>query len=261
MSAAYILRRACRALPGWSLLGILLWPMALDAAPAAPPASAPATLRDARLAMYARRALMQDDLLAPLNLGISVRQNVAIIWGPVPSQELAKRAVDRLREVKGLIEIRSQIYIAALEEPLPFKPPAHPPLMPLEPRQPPVPHPGDTLKFPRNALGTSLPSLTEPPSSRPLSESVALLPPVPRGTLTSGSAEASPSLPLAIEQVRLSDLRFRLARSEVQAGVVHLSGAVSRREDMLDLAERISRLPGVQRVILRDVLLEPRLGL
>jgi hypothetical protein len=49
------------------------------------------------------------------------------------------------------------------------------------------------------------------------------------------------------------DERFRQLRAEVHGRTVHLRGTAARWEDVHDLARRISRLPGVDRVALEDI--------
>jgi hypothetical protein len=202
--------------------------------------------------MYARQALLKDEQLAGRNLGISVRQGIATVWGPVPSEAVARRAVERLREVKGLLDVRSQLYVAAAAEPPP-KSSGRPALLPLEPLMPnDLDNPAGTLKYPRTAAGGPRP----PPVSgdrpaRPLSEAVALLAPVPPGGWNATPTSSS-NLASSVEELWRSDLRYRIIRPQIQGSVVYLHGMASRREDMLDLAERLSRLPGVERVILKE---------
>ena len=58
-----------------------------------------------------------------------------------------------------------------------------------------------------------------------------------------------PPLVEALEQLRRSSERFRPIRIEVQGGVVRLWGNAARGEDVFTFAQRISHLPGVERVI------------
>ena len=52
-----------------------------------------------------------------------------------------------------------------------------------------------------------------------------------------------------LEQLRRSSERFRPIRVEVQGRVVRLWGNAARGEDVFTFAQRISHLPGVERVI------------
>jgi hypothetical protein len=56
-----------------------------------------------------------------------------------------------------------------------------------------------------------------------------------------------------IERLRQSDARFRGLRPQVQGGLVELRGLVNRWEDLHDFARRVSRLSGVERVVLQDI--------
>src|SRR5207245_2442047 len=72
------------------------------------PAEAGSAKDDLYQTVLARRALQNDALLAPLNLGVRVRQRVATLWGPVASAEAARRAVALLRELPELAAVRSE---------------------------------------------------------------------------------------------------------------------------------------------------------
>src|SRR5205085_7237670 len=86
-----------------------------------------------------------DPQLGPLDLGVQVSSRVAVLWGPVPSRELAYRAEQRLRTLYDLVEVRNRLTIDsdgaapwALPHPDPprFLPDEVPPLSPKEPRPP-----------------------------------------------------------------------------------------------------------------------------
>ena len=61
------------------------------------------------------------------------------------------------------------------------------------------------------------------------------------------------SLPLplieVLEHLRQSNERFRAVRFEVQGGVVHLWGNAANSADVFTLAQQVSHLPGVERVV------------
>ena len=94
--------------------------------------------------LQAREVLQGDDGLADLNLGIFVRRHVAVLWGPVPSQELKLRAEVRLRTMLPLADVRNELNVAGGDY---FLPPASPPLSPplpwklpdIGPAEPPIP--------------------------------------------------------------------------------------------------------------------------
>src|SRR5262249_39715327 len=79
----------------------------------APPASAAPSQRDLELTVKARKAMAQDEDLARAGLSVRVRQGVAVLGGAVPSAELLKRAVKKVEQVKGVLEVRSELRVAA----------------------------------------------------------------------------------------------------------------------------------------------------
>jgi hypothetical protein len=111
----------------------------------------PATERDIMLTMQARRALLLDTELAPLNLGVRVHNRVATLWGPVPSADLAFKAEQRLRGLLELLAVRNDLIIAPGSAPamaplpasfLPLPPsPALPAIAPGHAAPPPLPPP------------------------------------------------------------------------------------------------------------------------
>jgi hypothetical protein len=46
-------------------------------------------------------------------------------------------------------------------------------------------------------------------------------------------------------------------RAEVRGGLVFLSGTVYRWEDLYQLARTLGRLPGVERVVFKDIKTDP----
>jgi BON domain len=73
--------------------------------------AAAADSRDVVHTLLARRALLQDARLAPYNLGVKLQNREVVIWGTVPSAELAKRAEDLVRGVPEFVHVRSEVRI------------------------------------------------------------------------------------------------------------------------------------------------------
>ena len=72
------------------------------------------TARDIQLSVHARKALADDSDLGPANLGVRVQDNVAVLWGPVSSEALKRRAVDVVKKVKGVFTVKdADVYVAA----------------------------------------------------------------------------------------------------------------------------------------------------
>jgi hypothetical protein len=78
------------------------------------------------------------------NIGVTVRNRVATLWGPVPSAEVAFRAELCLKAMIELTEVKNDLVLSEHVKPMrvPLKidnppsliPPALPPLLPSTPR-------------------------------------------------------------------------------------------------------------------------------
>jgi hypothetical protein len=95
----------------WPVALMLVWVLCVG-----PPASAD-TPRDGRLTLRSRQALFADPDLAACNLGVSVQDGVATLIGTVPTNDLAARAVERLRRVAGLLDVQSELKVVAPADP------------------------------------------------------------------------------------------------------------------------------------------------
>lgn len=211
------------------------------------------SLRNGRLICQARRALSRDDTLGSLNLGVSAREGEVVVWGFVLSPVAAELAVEKLRRLPGVVRVRSELQVLSPNDPLadclngPIGAPATPlPTLPatlaaparLTSRWTDGATPLDATPGPEAApAGTTvMPTLTAPQAAPPVADTVLA----------------------AIERLQKSEARYRGIRVEVEAGVVRLSGVVARAEDGMELAQAVSRLPGVQRVSIRDVKVSSR---
>src|SRR5437868_1164670 len=76
---------------------------------AAPPSDA--VLADCRLTVRAREAMRKDELLRDLNLGVTVRNHVATLWGPVPSKLLSRRSAECVRRVPGIADVVNRLVV------------------------------------------------------------------------------------------------------------------------------------------------------
>jgi hypothetical protein len=70
-------------------------------------------------------------------------------------------------------------------------------------------------------------------------------------------SEASSRVIKEIETLRRSSPHFSQLRAELDNGVVSLSGSASRWEQVYDLGRAIARMPGVKRVVFKDVQADP----
>ena len=124
-------------------MAALRWLLTLTAlagvAPTGQAAPPKVTLADVLQTMQACKRLQEDELLAPLNVGVKVRGRIAVLWGPVPTAELALRAEQRLRQMIELIDIRNELIVMPedlRDVPVPQAPP---PLFLPEKSPPPLP--------------------------------------------------------------------------------------------------------------------------
>jgi osmotically-inducible protein OsmY len=228
------------------------------------------TEEDCQLALFARDRLFGDEVLGPLNLGVTVRAGVATLWGTVPSPALAHRAQERIRTVPGLARVKNDLRISNLDE--------------------------DTAEFlkgptrdrevrrmneQQKSIGSFDPSTTTSPSSLARRREVAplvsraedfkrsaakfspplVMPsiPVPAGpTVTVSSFEPAPDwaprspLENSVEGLRRNNERFQGIRYRVEDGVVHLWGSQATGADVFTFAQMAARLPGVLRVIVEQ---------
>lgn len=90
--------------------------------------------RDMRQTLQARKILAEDPDLAAWNIGVTVRDRVATLWGPVPSAEVAFRAELCLKAMVELAEIRNELFISELVRPMrvPLKIDRAPEIIPSE---------------------------------------------------------------------------------------------------------------------------------
>jgi hypothetical protein len=234
----------------------VLEPAAAAGAVAGPPASrSPSTqaTEDCQLTVFARQALQDDETLAPLNIGVSVHGGVATLWGTVADAAIGRRAHEQVRQVQGVTEVRNELRVETLPQPVQA---AAPPT----PRQSARIDPGWAERF--GALGALL-SRPGPHPVAPADRVAAGTDQAPSGppllvmpairVPTAASRLAPGELVLQIEALRRRDGRFRGVHAVVTGGVVTLGGNVAAWEDLFELARTVSRIPGVERVILGDV--------
>ncbi|MFO0965694.1 MAG: BON domain-containing protein [Gemmataceae bacterium] len=69
------------------------------------------TRRAPDLTIECRRLFLEDPVLAPLNLGVRVKGRVAILWGPAPSKDVARRAEQCLRTLVELADVKNEFII------------------------------------------------------------------------------------------------------------------------------------------------------
>jgi hypothetical protein len=212
--------------------------------------------RDLLMALEGRQRLLQDNQLARYNLGVTVKGRVATLWGTVPSAALGRWAVDLMRAVPGVLAIRSDIRVEPGEEA------ALPPNAARRPHTPDRRAPG-SLAGNSSAVAPSRLTSERAKNAGPGkgSEAAEVLPaivvPTPPGPPVPSAIRPSDGSPAkleeAVRQVQRRDPRFGGIQLEVRQGVVFLRGPASRADDLYRLAQTVADLPGVGRVVVREL--------
>ncbi len=78
------------------------------------------TYRDLELTIKVRRLLAEDSEFSQLNIGVSVRDGVLRLWGPVPNIEKTQKILAKVGTVKLVFDVKSDLYLGIVEDfPLP----------------------------------------------------------------------------------------------------------------------------------------------
>jgi hypothetical protein len=200
-------------------------------------------LQDLELTLRAREAIARDPKLAACDILVSVHQRVATLRGSVPSTAMVDRAYACLRNVRGLVDIENVLRTSAPDgyTPNPLT------LGPIQQRVP-----------------IAEPTSAEPPRKqsmlvrRLVDEGWTPGPPIrwqpARQEKTDApSVSDAQLLTDSIESVRLSDDRFRRLRVRIRENIATIEGEAVEWEHAADLARRVARVSGIQRVIIGDV--------
>lgn len=217
---------------------------------------------DARLTLESRQSLNADEKLAALNLGVTVKAGVATLFGPVPSDELARRAEARVRVVTGLRNVRNDLHVvpptepdmrklaAALEKAGPSRSPVPDPILTLDPAGA-SPLPPKTQRGP-----TPVSSLFSLAKSDPAPATIAPAQPIGHGPIPPAFPGEQPPAndPSAeIDKLRRSDNRYQGLQAKWSQGVVSINGSLKKWRDLWDFADAVAKLPGVDRVRIEKV--------
>jgi hypothetical protein len=215
-------------------------------------------VRDHQLALLGRVALAQDPNLGALklNLGVSVHNGQASLWGTVPSVEVGKRAETVVRRVRGINGVQADYQVLPADDPmaefLRRRPSGNGSSLPAPEL---VREPSATLTG-RSGEWASGSSPLLKPLDLELPAAVSLQPPVP---VTLGRPVAFPDPPLvselgqAVDRLVRGNPRYLGVQPVIDGGIVRLQGSISRSEDVYTLAQEVSHLAGVERVIVENV--------
>jgi hypothetical protein len=253
--------------------GLILPPLAVLGDPSAatkettaPPAP---QLRDMKMTIHVRRVLTADADIAGCNLTVQVRDGVVTLQGAVPSPEVAGRAEKLAKKVPGVEKVQNKLYVSARDDevrtlpiPEPEPPSATASASPdratgslgaLTARAPVIqlPPSGRTATTPQPA--PAVPTPPAPPPEPRRVPPVSLLAPVSLGAPEAASPAPAASIEASAERVRSSDARFSRIRLNIRSGVLGILAADDvPGEHVMALAQALSRLPGVERVLVQN---------
>ena len=245
------------------------------------------SLNDVALARSALAVVDSDPQLRDVNLVVSVVDRVAVIGGPVPSDEVGRRAESLVRRVPGIAAVKNHCFvqvgpgslIRAVAQPLPSRRPFLadlPGVLPgakwtawetesnaAPPDQVALAHPGEKAVVVRRPSNPADDVLLGPVRSNPGVGGFSPPPfsPVPPAMLTSGAPAPAPVVVptrprdprAAAAMIREADPRFGGLRIEIVNGMLVISGTVKRSSDAWDLARQLRDVPGITRVVIGSV--------
>jgi hypothetical protein len=199
-------------------------------------------IHDLETQIRARQVLAADEELAPFNLGVSVRNGVAVVWGPVSSPEMKTRAVKAIENVRGIYKVQSEMYVTRTAGQLVT--PSYALMLPDAPQTTASAMPdwrtGKLPSLPGQLASQKPDEPTGPPKSVLLQPAVAAPDDGPNGELAT-----------VLEGIRKGDERYRLIQYEMKNGAIYVRGT-AKPEHVMAFAQAISRVPGVGRVVLQN---------
>jgi hypothetical protein len=224
---------------------------------------------DLRHTILARQALRQDARLAPFNVGVRVQNRVAVLWGSVPSAELAQRAENVLRKLPDLVHVRSELHIEG--DHVVLSPGVRPGFLPEQASGPVSPSPraelpvigGITVVTGAATPGPNTPLCVHRPFTPPgvlmTWPNASQTPTAPSENVRPAHAMLGPETPaprpktlhetvVALQQSKEAFGRLELVVSDA---VVTVRGSANDPATH-EFARLLARLPGVERVILRE---------
>lgn len=253
-------------------LGVLII-LGLGPIVAAPPwaGQSPASAQtDIELALKIRSALARDPMLKHATPVVSVVDRIAVVGGPVPSEEAGRRLKELVQETTGLAGSRISVWAEPTDDPLKtlvserikagVQPVAQAQPSDLRPELGPLPY---VTLDPRvsgrivaqRAEPTAGMLLLDPVSPRASANPRQPLPASPTGkaqypTIPAPSVPVNPEqndLELAVEAARSKDPRFSRLKVAVQNDQLTISG---QAQDGVawDLVAELRKVPGVRRV-------------
>ena len=220
------------------------------------------TSRDVQQTIQARLRLLDEPELADMNIGVMVQSRVVILWGPVPSAEVAFRAELCLRGMFDIVEIRNELFVREQLEPVPV-PPQRDNKPVILPPPPPLPKPKEQ-RASTGAPGVLMGHEVRESEKKSLVELTPLLPmsirvgqpqpekayptPVSSGEMTDADRKTA----AAVRTLLNGDAKYRELKFAVQEGRVYLKADNPESDVLLEAAREISRLPNLAGVVVMD---------
>lgn len=244
----------------WFLLlltqGLLVLPVSaggIPPRPPVPPTSALGKIRDLAATVRVRRLVQQDPMLAKLNLGVEVENGVLVVWGPVPSEEVGKHAVNLLQSVHGIVRVKSDFYLDRSREQL---------LVDLT-RPVDAPERFEVAK-PEIETGKLTPKTREPAlpvvrTEEQGQEGLTLY--APRKVLSAKMEANGPSENMAskagtlaeeVQRIRQAEVRFRGIVVQIRDRTIVVRRGEASGRDLMDLMQQLRRIPGIEAVLLAE---------
>lgn len=73
-------------------------------------------IKDLKLTIQIRKILSEDAELSQLNIGVSVKDGILRLWGPVPDSSKMEKSLKKVANVKLIFDIKNEMYIGVLED-------------------------------------------------------------------------------------------------------------------------------------------------
>jgi osmotically-inducible protein OsmY len=241
--------------------------------------------QDCQLTLLARQKLLQEPSLAPLNLGVSVRDGVALLWGTVPASAHAQRAENCLRSLQGLLNVVNELRIESTDAPKTRRGCGVPEVgrisipsnlrgrisnpsyagrdserisqPPETPQWTPPGAPMPSLLPSGLGLAASLVSPANPdsPAKRVVGQKASRTQPdLCQGNPSNGFPKEGMGACLTemIGQLQRNDRRYQSIEVLVRGGLVFLTGPADHSDEIFHFAQAITDLPGLDQVIVNN---------
>jgi len=73
-------------------------------------------IKDLKLTIQIRKILSEDAELSQLNIGVSVKDGILRLWGPVPDSSKMEKSLKKVANVKLIFDIKNEMYIGVLDD-------------------------------------------------------------------------------------------------------------------------------------------------